>query len=67
MWLVLIESAKDRFLGVDILEQPVSLRVTYGMTCLLIRNNIGSASCSVAWGIAQETTWDPHGARGVRG
>jgi hypothetical protein len=27
-------------------------RVWYGMACLLIRNTIGSVSCSVGWGMA---------------
>jgi hypothetical protein len=52
MWIVLLESAKDRFLGVDTLEQPVPPRVQYGTTCLLIRDTICSVSCSVAWGMA---------------
>jgi hypothetical protein len=30
----------------------VLLRVRYGMTFLLIRNTIGSVSCSVEWGLA---------------
>jgi hypothetical protein len=30
----------------------VSPRVRYGTTCLLIRNTIGSVSCSVEWGLA---------------
>jgi hypothetical protein len=69
MWLILLKSAKDRFLGVDTLEQPVPSRLRYGTTCLLIRNTIGSMSCSVEWGIAQCLAWDPQGARGpeVRG
>jgi hypothetical protein len=50
MWLGLLKSAKDRFLGVDTLEQPVPPRVQYGMSCLLYRGAIGSESCSVAWG-----------------
>jgi hypothetical protein len=32
-WLVLLESAKDWFLGVDPLGQHVPPRVRYGMTC----------------------------------
>ena len=67
MWLVLLESAKDWFLGVDTPEQPVPPRVRYGTACLLIRGAIGSVSCSVAWGRAQCFAWDPHGARGARG
>jgi hypothetical protein len=37
MWIVMVESAKDRILGVDTLRQHVSPRFRYGMTCLLIR------------------------------
>jgi hypothetical protein len=47
LWLVLLESAKDRFLGVDTPEQPVPPRVRYGTACLLIRDVLGSVSCSV--------------------
>jgi hypothetical protein len=65
MWLVLFESVKDRFLGVDPPKQLVSPRVQYGITYLLIRDAIGSVSYSAAWGRAQCLAWDPHGARGV--
>jgi ABC-type dipeptide/oligopeptide/nickel transport system permease subunit len=50
MWLVELESAKERILGVDTLGQHVSPRVWYGTTCLLIRNAIGCVSCLVEWG-----------------
>jgi hypothetical protein len=50
MWFVMLESAKDRNLGVDIPGQHVPSRVWYGMTCLLIRYAIGCVSCSVEWG-----------------
>jgi hypothetical protein len=50
MWLVMLESAKDRILGVDIPRQHVPPRVQYGTTCLLIRYAIGCVSCSVEWG-----------------
>jgi hypothetical protein len=36
MWFVMLESAKDRILGVDIIGQHVPPRVQYGTTCLLI-------------------------------
>jgi hypothetical protein len=49
MWLVLLKSTKDRFLGINILGQQVPPRVRYGMTCLQIRDVIGSESCSNAW------------------
>jgi hypothetical protein len=50
MWHVMLESAKDRILGVDTLGQHVSPRVWYGMTCLLIRYAISCVSYSVEWG-----------------
>jgi hypothetical protein len=50
MWLVELESAKERILGVDTLGQHVPPRVRYGTTCLLIRNAIGGVSCLVEWG-----------------
>jgi hypothetical protein len=33
MWIVMLESAKDRILGVDTAGQHVPPRVQYGMTC----------------------------------
>jgi hypothetical protein len=51
-WHVVLESAKDRLLGVDSPGQHVPPRVRYGMTCLLIRNAIGCLSYSVDWGWA---------------
>jgi hypothetical protein len=46
LWLVMLESAKDRVLGVDTLGQQVPPRVRYGTTCLLIRDAMGSVPCS---------------------
>jgi hypothetical protein len=37
MWFVMLESAKDRVIGVDTLGQQVSPRVWYEMAYLLIR------------------------------
>jgi hypothetical protein len=51
-WHVVLESIKDRILGVDTPGQHVPPRVRYGMTCLLIRNVIGYVSCSVEWGLS---------------
>jgi hypothetical protein len=51
-WHVVLESAKDRILEVDTPGQHVPPRVQYGMTCLLIKNTIGSVSCSIEWGLA---------------
>jgi hypothetical protein len=57
LWLVLLESAKDWFLGVDPLGQHVPPCVRYGMTCLLIRVAVGSVPCldewEMAWSLAQ--------------
>jgi hypothetical protein len=50
MWLVLLEYAKDRFLGVEPSKQLVLLCVWYGMTCLLIRDAIRSVFCLIVWG-----------------
>jgi hypothetical protein len=33
MWIVMLESAKDRILGIDTPEQHVPPRVRYGMAC----------------------------------
>jgi hypothetical protein len=49
MWFVMLKSAKDRVLGVDISRQQVSPRVRYKMTCLLIRAAICCESCLVVW------------------
>jgi hypothetical protein len=51
-WHVVLEYAKNQILGVDTLGQHVPPRVQYGTACLLIRNAIGSVSCSVKWGLA---------------
>jgi hypothetical protein len=53
MWLVMLESPKDRILGVDTPGRQVLPRVRYGMSCLLIRTAIGCESCSVVRGKTQ--------------
>jgi hypothetical protein len=50
MLFVMLESAKDRILGVDTPRQHVPPRGWYGTTCLLISYAIGCVSCSVEWG-----------------
>jgi hypothetical protein len=50
MWLVMLESAKDRILGVDTPGKQVPPCVQYGMTSLVIRYVVGYMSCSVEWG-----------------
>jgi hypothetical protein len=45
MWFVMLESAKDRVIGVDTPRQQVPPRIRYGTTCLLIRDAVGSVPC----------------------
>jgi hypothetical protein len=49
IWIVMLESSKDRVLGVDMPGQQVPPRVRYETTCLLIRDVVGSVPCSVEW------------------
>jgi hypothetical protein len=65
MWFVMLKSAKDRVIGVDTLGQQVSPRVWYRMTCLLIRDVVGSVPCSNEWEIGVVTRLGSHGATGV--
>jgi hypothetical protein len=53
MWFVMLESTKDRVLGVDIPRQQLPPHVRYGTTCLLIRTVVGCESYSVVWGKTQ--------------
>jgi hypothetical protein len=46
MWFVMLESAKDRVIGVDTSGQQVSPHVRYGTACLLTRDDVGSVPCS---------------------
>jgi hypothetical protein len=46
MWFVMLESAKDRVIGVETTRQQVPPRVRYGIACLLIRDVVGSVPCS---------------------
>jgi hypothetical protein len=50
IWFVMLESAKDRIIGVDTPGQHVPRCVWYGTACLLIRYAIGCVSCSVELG-----------------
>jgi hypothetical protein len=65
MWFVMLEFAKDRVIGVDTPGQQVPPRIRYEMTCLLIRDAVGSVPCSDEWEIDVVTRLDSHGARGV--
>jgi hypothetical protein len=46
MWFVMLESAKDRVIGVDTPGQQVPPRVRYETACLLIRDTVGIVTCS---------------------
>jgi hypothetical protein len=65
MWFVMLESAKDRVIGVDTQGQQVPPRVRYGTSCLLIRDAMGSVPSSDEWEIGVVTRLGSHGARGV--
>jgi hypothetical protein len=65
IWLVMLESAKDRVIEVDTPGQQVPPRVRYGTTCLLIKDAVRSVSCSDEWKISIVTCLGSHGARGV--
>jgi hypothetical protein len=61
----MLESAKDRVLGVDTPGQQVPQRVRYGTTYLLICDAVGSVPCSDEWEIGVVTHLGSHGARGA--
>jgi hypothetical protein len=65
MWFVMLESTKDRVIVVDTPGQQVPPHVRYGMTCLLIRDVVGSVPCSDEWEIGVVTHPSSHGVRGV--
>jgi hypothetical protein len=65
MWFVMLESAKDRVVGVDTPGQQVLPRVRYRIACLLISDAVGSVPCSDEWEIGVVTRLGSHGARGV--
>jgi hypothetical protein len=65
IWFVMLESAKYRVIEVDTPRQQVPSRVRYGMTCLLIRDVVGSVPCSDEWEFVIVTRPGSHGARGA--
>jgi hypothetical protein len=65
MWFVMLESCKDRVIGVDTLGQQVAPRVRYGTSCLLIRDVVGSVPCSDEWEFGVVTRPGSHGASGA--
>jgi hypothetical protein len=64
-WYVMLESAKDRVIGVDTPGQQVPPRARYGTTWLLIRDAVGSVPCSNEWEFGVVTHPGSHGARGA--
>jgi hypothetical protein len=64
MWFVMLESAKDRVIGVDTPGQQVPPRVRYRMACPLIRDVVGSVPYSDEWEIGVVTHLGSHGAKG---
>jgi hypothetical protein len=64
MWFVMLESAKDRVIGVDTPGQQVPPCVRYGTACLLTRD-VGSLPCSDECEIGVVTRPGSHGARGA--
>jgi hypothetical protein len=60
----MLGSAKDQVLGVDTPGQQVPPHVRYGTTCLLIRDAVGSVSCSDEWEFSVVTRPGSHGIRG---
>jgi hypothetical protein len=65
MWLVMLESVKDRVIVLDTPGQQMPPCVRYGMTCLLIRDAVGSVPCSDEWEFGVVTRPGSHGGRGV--
>jgi hypothetical protein len=65
MWFVMLESPKDRVIGVDTPGQQVMPSVRYGTACLLIRDVVGSVPCSDELEFGIVTHPGSHGARGA--
>jgi hypothetical protein len=65
MWFVMLESAKNRVIGVDTLGQQVPPHVWYETACFLIRDVVRSVPCSEEWEFGVVTRLGSHSARGV--
>jgi hypothetical protein len=65
MWLVMLESAKDRVKGVATPGQQMPPHVRYGTAFLPIRDVVGSVPCSDEWEFGVVTRPSSHGARGA--
>jgi hypothetical protein len=63
--LVLLESAKDLFLGVDPPGEPMPPSVLYGIAWLIIRNTLASVSYFVKWRGIVTTSLFPPSAKGA--
>jgi hypothetical protein len=61
----MLESAKDRVIGVETPRQQVPPRVRYETACLLIRDAVGSVPCLDEWKFGVVTHPGSHGARGA--
>jgi hypothetical protein len=64
LWLVMLEFAMDRVLGVDTPGQQVPPCARYGTACLLIRDDVESVPYLDKWEIGVVTCLGSHGARG---
>jgi hypothetical protein len=61
----MLESAKDKVIGIDTPGQQMPPRVWYETACLLISDAVKSVSCSDEWEIGVVTHIGSHGVRGV--
>jgi hypothetical protein len=61
----MLESAKDRVIGVDSPRQQVPPRVWYGAACLLIRDAVESVPRSDEWKFSVVTRPGSHGGEGL--
>jgi hypothetical protein len=65
MWFVMLESTKDRVIGVDTLGEQVSPRVWCGTAYLIRRGVVASVPYSDEWEFGVVTRPGSHGARGA--
>jgi hypothetical protein len=65
MWFIMLESAKDRVIGVDTPGQQLPPRVQDGTACLIIRDAMRSVPCSDEWEFGVVTRPGSHGASGA--
>jgi hypothetical protein len=61
----MLESTKDRVIGVDTPGQQVPPCVRYGTACLLIRDVVGNVPYSDEWEFGVVTHPVSHGTRGA--